>query len=165
MSPMAINSSPGTKNKQHDAPDHGSNHAPNHAPSHIEEVCRRHGLRMTRQRIGLAHLLWIGQNRHISAENLYKAADQAGLRLSMATVYNTLNQWASIGLLRRVALDGGAVYFDTNISNHHHFYNEAEGHLIDVPEHKVKLAAIPPAPKGTQISSVDVVIRLKSVKN
>ncbi len=134
-------------------------------PDHVEEICRRHNLRMTRQRIGLARLLWTGKNRHIVAEHLYQAARQTGLTLSMATVYNTLNQWASIGLLRRVALDGGAVYFDTNISNHHHFYDEVEGHLIDVPEHKVKLETIPSPPKGARISSVDVVIRIRSIKN
>ncbi len=150
---MVINPSQSAKNTQKDA------------PNHIEEACRRHGLRMTRQRAGLSRLLWTGKNRHVSAEHLYHAAHHAGLRLSMATVYNTLNQWASIGLLRRVALDGGAVYFDTNVSNHHHFYDEAEGRLIDVSEHKVKLASLPAPPKGMQIASVDVMIRLKSAKN
>jgi len=118
-------------------------------------------LRPTRQRLGLGKLLFEGGDRHVSAEQLHEEAKDAGLRVSLATVYNTLNQFSSAGLLREVVVDAGRSYFDTNTSAHHHFYFEESGRLQDIPGDQVRVSDLPPAPAGAAISRVDVILRVR----
>lgn len=122
---------------------------------------RQAGLRPTRQRLALARLLFDHGDRHVSAEGLHAEAQAADVRVSLATVYNTLNQFTAAGLLREVSVEPGRSYFDTNISGHHHFYLEDSAELRDIPGADVVMAALPDAPEGTEISRVDVVIRLR----
>jgi Fur family transcriptional regulator, iron response regulator len=119
------------------------------------------GLRPTRQRLELAGLLFSEGDRHLTAENLHDEADRAGIRVSLATVYNTLHQFTEAGLLRQVMVDASRSYFDTNIGNHQHFYCEDENRLIDIPGETIEVAGVPAPPKGTQIERVDVVIRVR----
>lgn len=118
------------------------------------------GLRPTRQRIALAELMFTGGDRHVSAEILHNEAAQARVSVSLATVYNTLHQFTQAGLLREIAVDAGRSYFDTNTSNHHHFYFESDGHLEDIPSEDVIVSSLPVPPKGARISRVDVVVRI-----
>ncbi len=118
------------------------------------------GLRPTRQRISLATMLFSGPERHISAEELHEEAVEAKVPVSLATVYNTLNQFTEAGLLREVAIDGTKSYFDTNTSNHYHFYLESEGRLIDIDSNDLKVVGLPEAPEGTKVNRIDVVVRL-----
>lgn len=118
------------------------------------------GLRPTRQRISLATMLFSGPERHISAEELHEEAVAAKVPVSLATVYNTLNQFTEAGLLREVAIDGTKSYFDTNTSNHYHFYLESEGRLIDIDSNDLKVVGLPEAPEGTKVNRIDVVVRL-----
>ncbi len=118
------------------------------------------GLRPTRQRISLASMLFSGPERHISAEELHEEAVEAKVPVSLATVYNTLNQFTEAGLLREVAIDGTKSYFDTNTSNHYHFYLESEGRLIDIDSNDLKVIGLPEAPDGTKVNRIDVVVRL-----
>jgi Fur family iron response transcriptional regulator len=119
------------------------------------------GLRPTRQRLALARLLFDGRNRHISAEMLHAEATQGGIRVSLATVYNTLHQFTSARLLREVVVEPGRSYFDTNMTEHHHFFDEDSGRLQDIPGDEVRVAALPQPPEGTMISRVEVVVRLR----
>ena len=119
------------------------------------------GLRPTRQRIVLATLLFGKQHRHVTAERLYDEAIGVGARLSLATVYNTLNQFTQAGLLRQGAVSAAHSYFDTNISEHQHFYIEADQRLIDIPGRHVSVSRLPITPTGTTVDRIDVVIRLK----
>ncbi len=118
------------------------------------------GLRPTRQRVQLLRVLQEGGHRHLTAEQLRAEARAAGLEVSLATIYNTLNQFTRSGLLREVVVEPGRSYFDTNTGEHHHFYFEAEGRLQDIPAEQVSLAALPPAPEGMRVSRVDVVVRV-----
>ena len=118
------------------------------------------GLRPTRQRMALARLLLEGGDRHVSAEALHGEARVAGIKVSLATVYNTLNQFAETGLVRQVVVDPGRTYFDTNTTLHQHFFFEGDGRLQDIPGAEVQISRLPQAPKGTQIARVDVIIRL-----
>jgi Fur family transcriptional regulator, iron response regulator len=122
---------------------------------------RAAGLRPTRQRLALVKLLFDGDDRHVSAEALHAEAARAGIKLSLATVYNALNQFRDAGLLREVVAEPGCTYFDTNVAEHQHFFWEAERRLVDVPASEVKIAGLPKVPKGMEISRVDVVIRLR----
>jgi Fur family transcriptional regulator, iron response regulator len=122
---------------------------------------RAAGLRPTRQRLALAKLLFDGRDRHVSAEALHAEAVAAGVKLSLATVYNSLHQFTHAGLLKEVVVDAARTYFDTNVGPHHHFFDEADGRLADIPVDQVSLGRLPAPPAGREIAGVDVVIRIR----
>lgn len=119
------------------------------------------GLRPTRQRLALARLLYDRGDRHVTAEQLHQEAAASNVRLSLATVYNTLHHFTSLGMLREVVVEPGRSYFDTNIGDHHHFFDEDTGQLADIPGDEVELTKLPAPPIGAKISRVDVIVRLK----
>jgi Fur family transcriptional regulator, iron response regulator len=121
---------------------------------------RTAGLRPTRQRLALGQLLFGSGDRHVSAEMLHVEAMNSGEQVSLATVYNTLHQFTEAGMLRELAIDGGKAYFDTNTSNHNHFFVEHEGRLIDIEGGVVRVDGLPEPPEGMKISHIDVVVRL-----
>jgi Fur family transcriptional regulator, iron response regulator len=123
---------------------------------------RRAGLRPTRQRVALATLLFGSGDRHVTAELLHEEAVKSGERVSLATVYNTLHQFKRAGLLREIAIGGQRAYFDTNTSNHNHFFVEAEGRLVDIPGETIRVDGVPEPPSDMKISHIDVVVRLVS---
>jgi len=122
------------------------------------------GLRPTRQRLLLSKLLFErGEDWHITAESLHDDVLKSGARVSLATVYNTLHQFTDCGLLRQIVVDSGKAYFDTNISEHHHFYNAKLGLLEDIPDGHISLESLPDAPEGSRIDRIDVVIQIESI--
>jgi Fur family iron response transcriptional regulator len=129
----------------------------------VAERLRRSGMRPTRQRMALAALLFGGADRHVTAEMLHAEAVTSGERVSLATVYNTLHQFTRAGLLRELAIDGTKAYFDTNTSNHNHFFVESEGRLIDIPGDAIRVDGLPQPPPGTRIVHVDLVVRVAKV--
>jgi Fur family iron response transcriptional regulator len=127
----------------------------------VIEQLRRARLRPTRQRLALARLLFSGEDRHVTAEGLHKEALAGRVRVSLATVYNTLHQFTGAGLLREVVVDSTRSYFDTNTGRHHHFYCENSQRLEDIPGDVVSVENLPTPPAGTVISGVDVVVRVR----
>ncbi|MCH8952794.1 MAG: transcriptional repressor [Proteobacteria bacterium] len=120
------------------------------------------GLRPTRQRLVLAGLLiGDGGDRHVTADSLFDAARNAGTRVSLATVYNTLRSFTEAGLMAEIKVDGIRSYFDTDTSDHAHFYWEDDGRLCDAPRDSVRFERLPEPPDGAEIVKVDVVIRLR----
>ncbi|MEW5423752.1 iron response transcriptional regulator IrrA [Amorphus sp. 3PC139-8] len=130
----------------------------------IKSMLREAGLRPTRQRIALADLLYRFGNRHISAEQLHEEAIGARVPVSLATVYNTLHQFTQAGFLREVAVDGTKTYFDTNTSDHHHFFNEEDNSVVDIPGGMLSIDDVPEAPEGMEIVRVDVVVRIRPIQ-
>jgi Fur family iron response transcriptional regulator len=124
---------------------------------------KRHDLRPTRQRLALVKLLFEKGDRHITADQLHAEADAAGIGVSLATIYNTLNQFTSAGMLREL-VQSGRSYFDTNTSDHHHFFDERTGILIDIPADMIRVESLPAPPAGKKIARVDVVIRLSETQ-
>ena len=124
------------------------------------ERLRRSGLRFTRQRAALAGLLFGRGNRHVSAEELFAEATDAHIRVSLATVYNTLNLFTASGLLREVAIESAKTYFDTNTSNHCHFYFEEEARLMDIEFAELRVEGLPSLPEGRCVDRIDIVVRL-----
>jgi Fur family iron response transcriptional regulator len=120
------------------------------------------GLRPTRQRLALAHLLFADGHRHVSAEELFQEARSADIQVSLATIYNTLHQFTDAGLLREVPVDSGQSYFDTNVEHHHHFFVPETGEMMDIDDDAVHLETAPP-PDGYAVERVDVVVRLRKV--
>ena len=130
--------------------------------THIVDKLRSVDLRPTRQRMALAKLLFDGPHRHVTAEMLHSEAQDANVKVSLATVYNTLHQFTGAGLLKEIVIDAGRSYFDTNIETHHHFYNEDSKELSDISGDQISFDQLPTPPSGKQISSVDVVVRVRA---
>src|SRR5579885_3821885 len=122
---------------------------------------RAAGLRPTRPRVALASLLLGRGHRHLTAETLHAEAAKAGVRVSLATVYNALHQFTEAGPLRQVVVDAARSYFDTNTGDHQHFFLEREGLLIDIPGDTIAVAGVPTPPAGLSVDRVDVVVRVK----
>lgn len=122
----------------------------------------RAGVRPTRQRVALAALLvGDGEDRHVTAESLHAASQEAGETVSLATVYNTLSAFCDAGLMQEVTVDGSKSYFDTRTDDHPHFFWEDTSELTDAPAEELRIERLPEAPEGAEIAKVDVVIRLK----
>ncbi len=137
-------------------------------PQPSREACLRvilqmAGLRITRQRMALGELLFTGDHQHVNADELHQKAIDANHNLSLATVYNTLHQFSKAGLLREVSVDAGSSYFDTDTSNHHHFFIEDDKQVLDIPPDTFRIEGLPQPPEGTVITHVDVVVRVKKV--
>jgi Fur family iron response transcriptional regulator len=119
------------------------------------------GLRPTRQRLALARILLETGDRHVTAEHLHGEAIAAGIKVSLATVYNTLHQFTEAGLLREAVIEPGRSYFDTNTADHHHFFCEATGELQDIPAYHLSVSGLPEPPAGTEIRRVDIIVRVR----
>ena len=122
------------------------------------------GLRPTRQRMALGLLLFAKGDRHLTAEKLYEEAQELRVPVSLATVYNGLHVFTEAGLLREVAVDGSKVYYDTNVTDHHHFLVENSNVLIDIPALSIDRSVVPDLPEGMEIAAIDVVVRLRPKK-
>jgi len=102
-----------------------------------------------------------GEGRHVTAEELHVEARAAGHRVSLATIYNTLHSFASVGLVREIAFGGAKRYFDTNTSNHNHFHITRDGMLMDIDAAAVRVDGLPTPPPGMRIAHIDVVVHLE----
>ena len=131
-----------------------------HGESSAFRRLRDAGLRPTRQRVLLAELLFGQEHRHVTAETLFAESVEANVQLSLATVYNTLNQFTQAVLLRLIGPDGSRSFVDTNTTVHPHFYLHGEDRLIDVPETLV-LEQMPEPLPGHEISRLDIIIHIR----
>lgn len=121
------------------------------------------GLRATQQRIALTNLLFGQGDRHVTAESLYDELVHCGAPGSISSVYRSLRGFSEIGLLRRVPIYGSAAYFDTQLEQHHHFYDVDHDRLTDVPIDAVSVSDIPTPPAGYELVSVDVLLRVRRI--
>lgn len=138
----------------------GESNEPANGMEARQRVCDA-GLRPTRQRVALADLLFAKGDRHLSAEELHEEALTAGVAVSLATVYNTLHQFTEAGLLRILALESSRTYFDTNTSDHHHFFVEGENTIMDIDHGPVTVSNLPEPPEGMEVANVDIIVRLR----
>ena len=120
------------------------------------------GLRPTRQRLALSRLLFDGKNRHVTAEGLHTEASLSGQKISLATVYNALNTFKSAGLLQEIIVNSGCSYFDTNITEHHHIFNEDNNELTDINLEDVQLKGLPSINSCEKLERIDVIVRVKN---
>lgn len=130
----------------------------------VETRLQSAGLRATPKRIAIGGLLFDGRDRHVTADDVAVMARKNGVRVSLATVYNTLNQFVSAGLMKRITLDTDRTYFDTNVSDHHHLFFEENGVLHDIPGDSIRVEGLPETPAGSRISSVEVIVRMSGDK-
>jgi Fur family transcriptional regulator, iron response regulator len=126
----------------------------------IETRLQTAGLRATPKRIAIGSLLFDGLDRHVTADDVSAMARREGVRVSLATVYNTLNQFVAAGLLKRIILDTDRTYFDTNVSDHHHLFFEENGMLHDIPGDSIRVEGLPDVPAGSKVRAVEVIVRM-----
>ena len=121
---------------------------------------RAAGVRLTKQRIALGEILFNGKNQHFTSDNLYREASKARIKVSLATVYNTLHEFMAAGLLREVVIDPCRRYFDTNVLEHQHFFFEDSNELVDINMGDAVVFQFPSIPAGKTIRCVDVIVRV-----
>ncbi|MBT5429831.1 MAG: transcriptional repressor [Rhodospirillaceae bacterium] len=130
--------------------------------SNVIKTLTEVGLRPTRQRLALSRLLFDGKNRHVTAEGLHSEASLSGQKISLATVYNALNTFKSAGLLQEIIVNSGCSYFDTNILEHHHIFNEDNNELTDINLEDVQLKGLPSINSREKLERIEVIVRVKN---
>ena len=127
------------------------------------QLLRSVGILPTTQRLRVADLV-LSRHQHLSATGVYKRVNAAGTPVSRATIYNTLGLFVARGLVREIITGNNRIFYDSNISHHHHFFDTEAGELKDIEVAELKIIGVPKPPAGKVISEVDLVIRLKSQK-
>jgi Fur family iron response transcriptional regulator len=128
--------------------------------SYVSTLLEQHGIRPTQQRVKVAEIL-LAAPVHLTADQLLASLRDAPGRVSKATVYNTLKLFVDHGLARQIHLDPDRCVYDSSIAPHHHFQNVESGEMIDIAPDELAFAKLPALPAGTEIDSVDVVIRVR----
>lgn len=123
-------------------------------------MLRRHGVQPTSQRVLITRLI-LERCAHLSADDIYRLVNATDKRVSKATVYNTLGLLTEKGVIREVIADPSRVFYDPNISPHHHFYDVETGELKDIDADQIEIAKLPPLPDGAGLDRVDVIVRLR----
>ena len=128
-----------------------------------KEILKNLKLRPTVQRIAITEILIKQKEVHVTAYLLKKMLADNNIFISRATIYNNLNELSNKGFLKKVLVKKDKMWFDTNLSKHHHFYDEEEDSLVDVAEKEIKFSKFPKMPKGKGIKSVDVLINIRKL--
>jgi len=118
------------------------------------------GVRPTAQRLRIASLL-LSRAQHLSAEQVLAGLRTQGMRVSKATIYNTLNLFAASGLIRQLSVGNDRCWFDSNTDAHYHFHDVETGALMDLSLRDVEFQRLPEPPPGMQVDGIDLVIRLR----
>lgn len=129
--------------------------------SEVIDVLRRHRISPTQQRVEIAQIL-LSKHQHLSAEQVLNLVNKDRAKVSKATVYNTLGLFARKGLVRELVIDPTKVFYDSNTTSHHHFYNVETGELMDIEPTDIELQHMPSLPMGTVAEGVDVVVRVRA---
>ena len=117
-------------------------------------------LKVTDQRIAMIKLLFKNGAAHFTAEDIYEEVNEKKIKISLATIYNCLNQFKEFGIIKAIKVSSDKIYFDTNLKEHHHFFCVKSAKLIDVDTNKVKISKLPKMPRGKKLKSVDVIINI-----
>jgi len=127
----------------------------------LTSLLQDHGISATTQRVEIAAIL-LCRRQHLSADQVLAKLIAQGTSVSKATVYNTLGLFAERNLVREVIVDPAKVFYDSNVSAHHHFYNVDDGTLTDVDADDLPIEQLPRPPAGTVAEAVDIVIRIRN---
>ena len=117
-------------------------------------------LKVTEQRIAMIKLLFKNGAAHFTAEDIYAEVNKKKIKISLATIYNCLNQFKEFGIIKAIKVSSDKIYFDTNLREHHHFFCVESSKLIDVDTDKVRISKLPKLPRGKKFKSVDVIINI-----
>ena len=126
-----------------------------------KKFLRNYGLKPTNQRLLISEILFSNGDRHFTAEEIRKLVTDKGAKVSVATIYNNLNNFVEVGLLKKRQVDNNRAYYDNNVSDHYHLFDEEKNTLIDIPSSEVKFSKLPKFPKNKEIRNINLVINLK----
>ena len=132
--------------------------------THFEEKLRSVGLRPTKQRLKMCEILFDRKKTfHFTIEDLRKILKKKlDIKISQATIYNTINAFKNKGYLKEISLNSDKTYFDTNVTNHHHFYNETTNELIDFHDKDVEEIKLRKNLTGKKIKSIEVLVKVSN---
>tara|TARA_B100000965_G_scaffold299929_1_gene258350 strand:- start:520 stop:927 length:408 start_codon:yes stop_codon:yes gene_type:complete len=125
-----------------------------------ESFLRKYGLKPTRQRLLLSKILFSNGDRHFTAEEIRRLVISEGTKISLATIYNNLHNMVDVGLLKKRQVDNSRAYFDNNVTNHYHLFDEERKTLIDIPSSSIKFSKLPKIPKNKKIKNINLIINL-----
>ena len=131
--------------------------------SHITRALnnlKKSPLKVTKQRTTLIEILFKNGDHHFTAEEVYKEVNKNKYEISLATIYNCLNQFTKHEILKSVRLSSDKVYFDTNTAGHHHFFCKSTEKLSDIKFSDVKISNLPKIPKGKKLESIEIVVNI-----
>ncbi|MBS91959.1 MAG: transcriptional repressor [Rickettsiales bacterium] len=134
----------------------------NESINNAMEMLRKTPLKATNQRLNLLKIIFKDGNAHYTAEDILKRVKKESLNISLATIYNTLNSFKEFGLLLAIKTSSDKIFFDTNVSHHHHFYCKDTDELIDINSSKIVISKLPQIPTGKKVSSINVVVNIDS---
>ena len=130
---------------------------------HIEKALnslKNSPLKITKQRVDIIKILFKDGNDHFTAEDVHRKIEKLGLNISLATVYNCLNQFTDHNIIKSVKTSCNKIYFDTNITSHHHFFCKNSSTLIDIDSKDIKVSKLPKIPSGKKLESIDIVVNI-----
>ena len=130
---------------------------------HIEKALKMletSPLKVTEQRMAMINLLFKNGSAHFTAEDIYEEVNKKKIKISLATIYNCLNQFKEFEIIKAIKVSSDKIFFDTNLKEHHHFFCVKSAKLIDVETDKVKISKLPKIPRGKKLKSVDVIINI-----
>ena len=117
-------------------------------------------LKLTEQRVCMINILFKNGASHFTAEEIYNEVNKQKLRISLATIYNSLNQFKEYGIIKAVKVSSDKIFFDTNLKEHHHFFCQRSDQLTDIKTNEVKISKLPKLPRGKRLKSVEVIINI-----
>ena len=127
-----------------------------------KKLLRQYGLKPTSQRLLLSEILFSGKNMHFCAEDLSKIVLKKGRKMSLATIYNNLHHLVDAGLLKKRQISNNRTYFDNNVTDHFHIFDEENNMLMDIPYSDVKFSKLPKLPKNKKIKNINLIINLEN---
>lgn len=132
--------------------------------SQVIERLKKAGVTPTQQRVEIGQILF-AKPQHMSADQVLTVVNKTGPLVSKATIYNTLGLFARMGLVKEVIVDPTKVFYDSNVTDHYHFYSMDSGELIDIQGEQLRLERMPNLPEGMEAQGVDIVIRVRNAAN
>ena len=140
----------------------------NHKNKLYAAKLRSSNLRPTKQRLEISQYLFDREKTfHFTVDDLGKVfnSKNSSNKISLATLYNTVHAFKKAGHLREVFINRDRSSFDTNVSSHHHFFDEQKNELIDIDSSLIKVNRIPKPPRGKLVKNIEVIIKVESEKN
>ena len=129
----------------------------------VDSILKQLELKPTSQRLAIIEQLLKKEKMHVTAEILRKKLEKNKISISVATIYNNLNELAQKGYIKKVLVNKNVMWFDTNLEEHYHFYDEERNQIIDIDSSEIDFSKLPKAPKGKMTKYIDVVIHIKKL--
>ena len=130
--------------------------------SNAKKILKKGNLRPTTQRIAIINYILKKHKVHVTASKLMSYLKNKNINISLATIYNNLNELADKGILRKFYVNNDKMWFDSNLRDHYHFYDSEKDELIDIDKNEISFSKSPKIPNGKIKDSINIIINLKN---